>query len=84
MCDGDMLHAKDFPPEIGNPRILPPDDLNMAVLAFKRRHILSVLESVDYQREAAAKALGISQSTLYRQLSSLGLSESRCMSVYSS
>ena len=48
-------------------------DLDYAVNHFKYRHILSVLESVGGNREMAAKDLGLSSATLYRQLEKLGL-----------
>ena len=47
--------------------------LRNAVKQFEYRHIASVLESVEGNRELAAHALGISPATLYRHMERLRL-----------
>ncbi len=48
-------------------------DLSTAVDQFKTQHIVAILEAANYNRELAAKMLGLSPATLYRQLDKLGL-----------
>ena len=44
------------------------EDLRKAVRNFERRHIQWVLEKAGYDKQRAARALGISLATLYRKL----------------
>ncbi len=48
-------------------------DLSTAVEQFKTQHIVAILEAANYNRELAAKMLGLSPATLYRHLDKLGL-----------
>jgi len=48
-------------------------ELTAAVEQFKTQHIVSILEAANYNRELAAKMLGLSPATLYRHLDKLGL-----------
>lgn len=50
--------------------ILKLDD---AVKAFSRNHIIGVLQTLDNDKREAAKALGMSLSSLYRKLEELGV-----------
>ncbi len=72
-CDGQIIQMNHL---LENDQdILSEDtsDLDHAVNHFKYQHILTVLESVGGNREMAAKDLGLSSATLYRQLEKLGL-----------
>jgi len=48
-------------------------DLSTAVEQFKARHIMAALKSTGGCRESTARLLGLSPSTLYRQMDKLGL-----------
>ena len=72
-CDGHIIQMEDLPNNNQNNIENEISDLNHAVEHFKYRHILSILESVGGNRELAAKDLGLSSATLYRQLEKLGL-----------
>ncbi len=82
----DEIGPLDLPAEIG--ATLPPGagpssaptsfdpercELERATLAFQRDHIARVLDLVGGNREAAAKALGLSPATFYRYLHKTGL-----------
>jgi len=86
LAASDELGPLDLPAEIG--AALPPRsgegaqpasfdparcELERATLAFQRDHIARVLEHVGGNREAAAKALGLSPATFYRYLHKTGL-----------
>ena len=49
-------------------------DLRTAARDFEKQHILKVLSSLDNNKMAAAEALGIGLSSLYRKLDELGIS----------
>ena len=72
-CDGHIIVMDDLQENCRDTEIKDSYDLDDAVNGFKYRHILSVLESVGGNRELAAKDLGLSSATLYRQLEKLGL-----------
>lgn len=74
LCDADVISMTDLSPEV---RETQPEDalsLSDAIKQFEYRYILSVLEGVGGNREVAAQTLGISPSTLYRRMQSIGLS----------
>jgi DNA-binding NtrC family response regulator len=73
LCEGDMLGVEDLPAELRTGAELWPQNLNDAVQRVQYRHILSVLETVNGNRELAAKLLGLSPATLYRLMEKLGL-----------
>ena len=50
-----------------------PLDLRSAARDFERQHILQVLERLDQNKNAAAEALGIGLSSLYRKMDELGM-----------
>ncbi|MDA1139862.1 MAG: sigma-54 dependent transcriptional regulator [Planctomycetota bacterium] len=66
----DFLELEDLPREIWQDAETEPipDDLKQAVRAYEKAHIRAVIKSVDGNREAAAKRLGVDRSTLYRKL----------------
>ena len=77
LSDGDSIAVDDLPREIvgcgcadGN---CQPTLLGDAVEAFKQRHIISVLESVNGDRGKAARLLGLSPATLFRYIRKYGL-----------
>jgi DNA-binding NtrC family response regulator len=72
-CGGHIIQMDDLPENHQNTVAKESSDLDHAVNHFKYQHILSVLESVGGNRELAAKDLGLSSATLYRQLEKLGL-----------
>ncbi len=51
-----------------------PHDLTDALRAYEKMHIENVLKETDGNRAVAAKMLGLSRSSLYRKLDSLGIS----------
>lgn len=73
--DADMIDLKDLPASIVGERELlqAPLKLEAAVKQFSRAHILSVLDATEGDKREAAKALGISLSSLYRKLEELGV-----------
>jgi len=74
LCEGDTIRVEDLPElfQTPGPRT-PTTDLREAIKDFEYRHIASVLESVEGNRELAAQALGISPATLYRHMDRLRL-----------
>jgi hypothetical protein len=69
------LRERQEPPS-KEPAPAPAEDdpnLERAVLAFQRAHIARVLDRVGGNREAAARALGLSPATFYRYLARVGL-----------
>ncbi|MCU7845396.1 MAG: sigma-54 dependent transcriptional regulator [Candidatus Thiodiazotropha sp. (ex Monitilora ramsayi)] len=73
LCDGDSLDISDLSEEFAAAPESDAQILSTAVERFKYQHIISVLETVDYKRDKAAKLLGMSPATLYRQMDKLGL-----------
>jgi transcriptional regulator with PAS, ATPase and Fis domain len=54
---------------------LPPvgDDLREALRAYEKIHIETVLRRLGADKRAAADALGLSLSSLYRKMNELGI-----------
>ncbi len=73
LCENETIHASDLPVDIRRQEQRDPLALKEAVRRFEYRHVTSVLETVDGNREAAAQLLGVSQATLYRHMERLGL-----------
>ena len=72
LCEGDRLRMEDLPDAFQAPGpCSTTTDLRKAVKQFEYQHIVSVLESVEGNRELAAYALGISPATLYRHMERL-------------
>ena len=70
LCDGERIRIEDLPHElVGTEQERSSLDLKTAVQKFELGHINTILESVNGNREKAAKVLGISVATLYRHLS---------------
>lgn len=63
-----------MPPPIRYTRSTPViERAEMTLTEVERRHILFVLERCDWNRERAAKALGIGLRTIYRKIKEYGL-----------
>jgi len=77
LCDDDIIDRFDLAPSEECPEGESADnqiqDLTAAVEQFKTQHIVAILKAADYNRERAAKMLGLSPATLYRHLEKLGL-----------
>lgn len=71
-----ILSTDDLPPEIRGKHPHggdPSHELPGTLRALQREHVLSVLESTGWNKERAARLLGISRRTLYRFLDRYGL-----------
>jgi two-component system, NtrC family, response regulator AtoC len=83
LSTGDEIKSEDLPLEVRRGTIEmfdpPISDANIPANLdeLKKKQILSVLEQTGWHQGKASEALGISPSTLYRQLKSLGLTRTR-------
>lgn len=70
-CRGSLIQASDLPPEITaiNPQVLINEDNE----PDEKDRIAAILQYTNNNRTEAAKILGMSRSTFYRRLVSLGL-----------
>lgn len=74
LTEPELIGSEDLPLEIRGSELLADEcNLEQAMASFERRHVASVLVSVEGNRERAAKLLAISPATLYRRLEKLGL-----------
>jgi DNA-binding NtrC family response regulator len=76
--NGEWITANDIPHaekwEDNNHNVYAgPHDLTDALRAYEKMHIENVLKETDGNRAVAAKMLGLSRSSLYRKLDSLGI-----------
>jgi DNA-binding NtrC family response regulator len=77
-ADGEILSTKDLPQDLlvsgGNkPKLPDASTLKAAVVEFEREYIKDQLEKHNQHRGHTAKTLGISEATLYRKMSELGM-----------
>jgi DNA-binding NtrC family response regulator len=76
-ANGEILRATDLPKEVlslREPRKIPnASTLKGAVEEFEKEVIRTQLEANQGHRGKTAQALGISEATLYRKLSELGI-----------
>ena len=85
LASGDEILPEDLPLELRTERasvsaMIGEEDLNSGSLdEMRRKQILAVLEQTGWHQGRASEILGISPSTLYRQLKSYGLTRSRRM-----
>jgi len=85
LSSGSDIGAEDLPLELRTHRIInieseTEDESRAGSLdELRRKQILSVLEQTGWHQGKASEILGISPSTLYRQLKSYGLTRSRRM-----
>ncbi len=74
LCDDHLIHRKDLLlDEDDSPADLDIQALSSAVDAFKAQHIMAALQKTGGCRERTSQLLGLSPSTLYRQMNRLGL-----------
>ena len=76
--NGEWITASDIPhaekwEENSHTAHAGPHDLTDALRAYEKMHIENVLKETDGNRAVAAKMLGLSRSSLYRKLDSLGI-----------
>ncbi|MBI3098121.1 MAG: sigma-54-dependent Fis family transcriptional regulator [Planctomycetes bacterium] len=74
LCEGDRIVPTDLPGILTAPGETVVDDLRLARLAFERAHIRRVVEKMGGDKKAAAEALGIDVSSLYRKIEGGGSS----------
>ena len=69
------IDPEDLPPEVRGtlPSPRKENEANLTLAEAERRHILTVLEKFGGNRKAAAGALGIGETTLWRKLKTYGL-----------
>ena len=85
LSSGEVITADDLPLELRTHRMISVDSAGGGDEAagsldeMRRKQILAVLEQVGWHQGKASEILGISPSTLYRQLKSYGLTRSRRM-----
>ena len=70
-CHGSVIEPSDLPPECSNPMEAPPRSIESPL--DEKEQILDALKRAKGKRAEAARILGMSRSTLYRRLESLGL-----------
>ena len=76
--NGEWITANDIPhaekwEDNNHSAYAGPHDLTDALRAYEKMHIENVLKETDGNRAVAAKMLGLSRSSLYRKLESLGI-----------
>ncbi|MEW6129165.1 MAG: sigma-54 dependent transcriptional regulator [Acidobacteriota bacterium] len=83
LCPNQEITPDDLPIEVRNERIdifnpsMQEEDIPANLDELKRKQILNVLEQTGWHQGKASEMLGISPSTLYRQLKSYGLTRTR-------
>jgi DNA-binding NtrC family response regulator len=83
LASSDEIQAEDLPLELRTYRLLAststgePDANPGSLDEMRRKQILAVLEQTGWHQGKASEILGISPSTLYRQLKAYGLTRSR-------
>jgi transcriptional regulator of acetoin/glycerol metabolism len=75
-----MIDLEDLPPSVASvgPVVVEPlgaRTLKQALSSPERQIILDVLEAHQWNRQAAAAALGINRTTLYKKMKRLGVEE---------
>ncbi len=75
LCETDIVTREDLPPNLVKIETPPdiPVKLKEAVAVFERDHIAQVLSASEGDKEATARKLGISLSSLYRKIDELGV-----------
>ena len=83
LSTGNEIGAEDLPLELRTHRMVSVDSDDTgesregSLDELRRKQILAVLEQTGWHQGKASEILGISPSTLYRQLKSYGLTRSR-------
>ncbi|MDZ7372565.1 MAG: sigma-54 dependent transcriptional regulator [candidate division KSB1 bacterium] len=75
LCDDELIRVYHLPPNLAqfSFEAARSDRLREAVREFERQHIYRILERVAFDKLAAARILGVSQSSLYRKLAELDI-----------
>jgi len=75
LSEGDFITKDLLPPELSgfSPPMKTTDNLKEATRAFEKEHIFKVMEKFNYDKAKAAKAFGMSLSSLYRKMDELGI-----------
>jgi len=75
LSEGDFITKDLLPPELSgfSPPMKMTDNLKEATRAFEKEHIFKVMEKFNYDKAKAAKAFGMSLSSLYRKMDELGI-----------
>ena len=77
LCDEEWIRPYHLPPNLspgaGSARVGEGETLKDAVRDFERQYIYRALERFGFDKLRAAKALGLSQSSLYRKLAELDI-----------
>ncbi len=92
VCRGQTIHAEDLPAEVLETAAVPPaerpEDPEPSAPGAARRpnggereRLRAVLEAHHWRRDAAAKALGTSRTTLWRRMRELDLIETQRVSI---
>lgn len=77
LCDDDTIQPNHLPPNLFTPNIAGSanNSLKATLRDYERRFILKTLLQVNNDKKHAADRLGLSQSSLYRKMSELNISE---------
>lgn len=75
LCNGDMIDTSQLPPEITTKSQIgrKSTKLKLASRTIEATMIEEALQRHNYNRQAAAKALGIHRSTLFRKIKNFGI-----------
>jgi DNA-binding NtrC family response regulator len=73
--DSEPIDVADLPFDTDGSNLVAPgeSDLKAVVRAFEREHIIQVLRRCDFDKNAAARALNIGLSSLYRKIAELDI-----------
>ena len=73
LCKGPVIHLRDIPLFTVTRTEIKDLPLREAMKNFERHYIVSILESVDYNKNQAAEILGVHRNTLSTKLYDLGI-----------
>ncbi len=76
LAEDNVITMHDLPPELTSEMPVANEtsrNLRLAIQAYEREHIRQVLEATSWNREEAARLLGVNPSTLYRRMRRLSM-----------